>query len=214
MGGAGGTAGGPSGGAAGSASGGADIGGAGIGGAGTGGADTGGAGTGGAPCTSSPETCNGLDDDCDGLVDYDGAMSACLCQALDADARYIRCFRSKLVTETFCPDGYGLALVTSSAESNVIATLVTPNMYWVGLFQEADATTLGGGWVYADGSTSNPPWYAGAPNDDDGVEELTEDGDENCAVFLKADSSIYGLDDVRCTEDERPYLCEQLEPAP
>ncbi len=156
----------------------------------------------GAQCVPSPagETCNGLDDDCNGTVDD----SSCSCVPFNGPLgqSYKRCLFTTQLVNAQCGPGYRLAFPNDAAE----LTLLTGNLgganRWWSAFQPTDQLTLLGGWVGFDGTPVPPAtWNAGQPSD--GADNL-ENGEQQCARMTSN-----GAADTECT-DTYGYLCEEL----
>jgi hypothetical protein len=115
----------------------------------------------------SPETCNGLDDDCDGAID-DG-LAFCQCAMATFGGH----------TYAFCPQpstwnagsavcssgGYHLVAINSGAENNFVfntANTISNDKWWIGLNDIAQEGTF----VWENGSpVTYTNWAPGEPND-------------------------------------------------
>ncbi|MCB9685918.1 MAG: aryl-sulfate sulfotransferase [Alphaproteobacteria bacterium] len=137
------------------------------------------------------ETCDGVDDDCDGAVDElpscwscaaTGPVLVCDHGLPWADARQV------------CQDlGGDLVFIHSELENRAVAQLSAPGTYWVGLTD----TVTEGTFRWVDGTPATyTSWYRGEPND--------AGGDEDCV------SINYGGDgkwnDYRCS-GVQPFVC-------
>jgi hypothetical protein len=156
------------------------------------------AGTGGA-CRPSAETCNGRDDDCDGVIDED---AGCPCaREVRGGRTYLFCDarRSWVGAQVACASvGYALAKVETAAEdAQIHAGMVARGFAdtWIGL----NDATAEGTWRWADGSlVGYTHWDEGEPNDG---------GGEDCGVIMTTVGRTAEWDDRGCGS-ERPSVCE------
>jgi hypothetical protein len=163
--------------------------------AGSGGGDGGSGGT----CRPSVESCNGRDDDCDGLIDED---AACPCpREVRGGRTYLFCEarRSWVGAQVACASvGYTLAKVETAAEDAQIHAGMVARSFadtWIGL----NDATAEGTWRWADGSlVGYTHWDEGEPNDG---------GGEDCGVIMTTTGRTAEWDDRGCGS-ERPSVCE------
>jgi len=146
------------------------------------------------------ESCDGVDDDCDGHIDEGAA--GCPCEALVRDTQtYMVCPtpRSWAGARLFCEShGYTLAIVESAAEDAYLYDAIAARGFsdtWIGhndLLEE-------GRWVWLDGSPLvYSHWDEGEPNDG---------GGEDCGLIMTRHGRESEWDDRPC-ESERPHICE------
>ena len=144
------------------------------------------------------ETCDGVDQDCDGYVD-DGDVCDCAVEYY-GDHAYQMCKSDKKWTsarDACNGDGYELLTIDDSAENAwVVATMrgYSTSKYWWTGYNDRDREDT---WVWDDGSSSTyTNWYPGEPNDSGGEDcmELNRFGD---ATWNDADCS-----------DKKYYICE------
>ena len=193
-----------------------------------GGPTSGGGGSGGSgPCMPSRETCNGLDDDCDGIADEpdSGAGEACGCTWLTwSDRLYAACTTVGDFDQLACPAGTDLVVLGSAEEQAALYVLV-PDLgaaAFIGLRQDDDApqTAVGWRWVGRDNGAlvtrdgPLPPWSAGQPNDRAPLIETEpvslEDGRENCGFLFRTPSGEETMTDGMCSgPDVTRVLCEE-----
>lgn len=128
-----------------------------------------------AGCTSTPETCNSIDDDCNGLVD-DGA-DVCPCPIVENRGRtYAICDqpRSWDDARSFCQvAGYDLAVLETTQEHVELLDLARTRfdeIYWIGLHDmETEGT-----FVWVDGTPlGEDSWGPMQPDDFDTGEDCT-----------------------------------------
>ena len=148
------------------------------------------------------ETCNNVDDDCNGLVDDGTVCTTCDVEYYgDDNVPYLFCWSSRLSwtrSETAC-QGYGYELVTldDDDENTWVADTAyayAASRWWIGLNDRDTEGTYA--WSSGDG-VSYTNWAAGEPNDPGG----------------NADCVAIGRNDVDTWSDEtcpaaRPYVCE------
>jgi hypothetical protein len=143
------------------------------------------------------ETCNGRDDDCDGLVDE----AACPgCEALEWGGHvYLLCTlqRTWPLAQAACrASGYRLAAVDGPEEQAALAGLLAAQS-WIGATDAASEGTF----AWENGSTSTyANWFPGEPND--------LGPDEDC-VKIQHDAPFDGRwNDVSCVT-AAAYVCER-----
>jgi hypothetical protein len=151
------------------------------------------------------ETCNGLDDDCNGLVD-DGVTCG-TCDAVFLDGRtYQVCY--DLVThsaaaaacDALSPGAYHL--VSFDDDDDLVDLSATIGTFWTGL---VDQGTDDYAWVTGEASWHRSWLDAGTCGG-----ESAPDGDGECGLA----TDVYGcagVDDVDCNELHE-YVCEACEP--
>jgi hypothetical protein len=143
------------------------------------------------------EACDGADNDCDGVIDNDGA---CPCERVEgADGRgpYLHCDRRVPFdrARAFCEQfpTYSLALAHSSAEQAWLreALVDRPRPVWIG----ADDNDVEGEFVWHDGAPlTDSDWTADEPNNAGGAENCVQAYDD-------------GWNDQDCPDAHR-FLCE------
>ncbi len=184
-------------------------------------------GSGGAPCVPTEETCNGLDDDCDGVADEpdSGSGEACGCTWLTwSDRLYAACTTVGDFDQLTCPAGTDLVVLGSAEEQAALYVLV-PDLgtaAFIGLRQDDDAAQTAVGWrwvgrengalVKRDGPL--PPWSSDQPNDRAPQVEnepvALEDGRENCGFLFRTPSGEETMTDGACSgPGVTRVLCEQ-----
>ena len=152
------------------------------------------------------ELCNGLDDDCDGIVDGDQACD-CIERVNPSGHVYKDCGQASTLEAVQCGEGFELARVGSSEELSFLASfLLKGERRLIGAFQSSAANELNEGWRYSDLTpVANAPaffWLMGEPNDADGA----EDHEEECTSILNG-----GIVDQPCATDFSRFYCEELE---
>lgn len=148
--------------------------------------------TGGVSATS--ETCNTLDDDCDGNIDEGGA---CPCPVRErAGHSYLFCTASVswMEARNACSSfGYDLIILNDAAEDAFFVTEalgLAGGDWWIGASSGSD-----GVYYWVDGSPiTYDNWKSGQPN-----------GDDEC---VKADTSHSGEWDDKGCGGGRDYACE------
>jgi hypothetical protein len=144
-----------------------------------------------------PESCNGIDDDCNGLVDDD---DTCNCESFsDGFKEYFRCGPAQGLANALCPENFTIARVETAAEITFLGSIVPGSSYaLIGLFQDPGETTLAGGWATSDGVPASVSWATNEPDDNDS----TENAEEQCAML-----NVAGLVDASC-DYLAYYICE------
>ena len=178
----------------------------GDGGSGDGGDSTPGSGDGGSDsgedpedeCIPEEELCDGLDNDCDGMVDGEG-VCPCTFESHDGSS-YLFCGDSATWQDarTTCQDmGYDLAVIGSEDENLWIydrAADILGSQVWIGLHDLDEE----GSWFWVDGSA--PMYTAWADN------EPNDWGDgEDCAEMLRWEDPTWN--DSSCAQEEY-FICE------
>lgn len=172
----------------------------------------GGPGDSGAPdtgpgCIATPETCDGADEDCDGVID-NGTCTDCTRGTAGAST-YLWCGATERSFDDAVRDcasrGYQLVVIESAAENAAVAALAAggPDA-WIGLSDAAAEGT----WVWVDGQLAESGgvammyvnWRAGEPANGDG---------DDCAELDPGDGGRWN--DVGCG-GTRPILCEVAAP--
>ncbi len=155
------------------------------------------------------ETCNAIDDDCDGTAD-DSAVCPCeLFYHPDSLHPYLFCAveGTWYDAQADCAS-YGYALVTfdSQAELDWATTtavdVASSNPWWIGFTDEGQE----GNWTWEDGSPPNYlNWCGGEPNNSHGHECYPAD-DENCGMLNWGAGGCWN--DYPCMCDTIHYICE------
>jgi len=155
-----------------------------------------------APLTPT-ETCNGLDDDCDGVID-DGAGCPCTLRHLGGKA-YLFCTGrlSWPDAQTACrANGYELITINDGTENTFANQGLGMDLvddWWIGLNDRGSE----GSWVWSYSSSGHRNWGSGEPGS-------YQARDRDCVVIEDGSSGIedYGeWADHHCT-DTNPYICE------
>jgi hypothetical protein len=113
---------------------------------------------------------------------------------------YVACAAATGTSANAFSVGTWHAAVLDAPEKLMAATVVAgPNTLWIGLQQDAAATSPAMGWTWHGGTVAPQlPWAAGQPDDGDGV----ENGAEQCATLIGS-----GFSDAACTASH-PYLIQ------
>jgi hypothetical protein len=167
--------------------------------------NTGGVPTCGAPSTT-PELCNGIDDDQDGLIDEPSTSNTAACNGCTAVQRngfaYWFCtgtLHDLQPAENDCVSKGGhLASIHDQAEHDFIrtnmASLSSSTRFWIGL----DDQTTEGAYVWADGSVFDYHYFTCSPA------AITRTSAEDCVDVVLATGC---WDDDDCTGHTFPYVC-------
>jgi hypothetical protein len=169
------------------------------------------------PCGAHAEaaTCNGIDEDCNGLVDdgLDCGTPTCTAGTFWDRAYYV-CTHSRNAMESTqdCAVAAGATLVSidDPIEHGYLAQRSTSDA-WISLAQDADAPMSIANWHWGDGTSTYgipavlgvAPWDGGEPDDNGG----SENNQENCGALL-APGRMSHFDDRSCTSN-LPFLCER-----
>ncbi len=145
------------------------------------------------------EICNGVDDDCDDVVDEAG----CPCDVVAFDeSTYMLCQQEREWPEAreACQSyGYDLAVVDTPQEDAFLYQAIAQRGFpdtWVGLNDRADE----GRWVWLDGEALvHTHWDRGEPNNGG--------GGEDCGLIMTRDGRQSEWDDRPCGRDQT-YICE------
>ena len=142
------------------------------------------------------ETCDTVDNDCDG--DKDEAN--CPCTTVEyAGHVYMYCTSTATWAnaQTACRlYGYDLVTLETSAENSAVvsqANSTSATRWWMGY---NDRTTEGT-WAWSSGSGSYTNWHSGEPNNS---------GNEDCGELLRWSDTTWN--DESC-DDSLPYVCEE-----
>ncbi|MEC7520094.1 MAG: lectin-like protein [Myxococcota bacterium] len=149
------------------------------------------------------ETCNGVDDDCDGQIDE---MSVCGCPAeTRGGSTYLFCTSPERRWDdarTYCMTrGYDLAILNDMAEDRWVWARTTGDDTWIGLHDmraEAEYEWVDGTVIWAGGAARGfTNWRGGVPEDT---------ASQDCAQ-MDGDSSPGQWADHPCS-DPLPFVCE------
>lgn len=155
---------------------------------------------------ASDASCDGVDDDCDGLWDEDCTGSASCTARVFWDEVYYVCLDNMNFAEarTACQADGGDLAVLDDRFAIAFAADFTSEDTWTGLEQSAAGSEPDGGWSWIDGTSFTPSdadwdatWDTAQPS------SMTT---EDCA-FLKDSASQ--LQDHDCTTDRTRSLCAQ-----
>lgn len=152
-----------------------------------------------------PEGCDGVDQDCSGLIDDNGACAPCTVSHDATNRPYIFCDSTRLGwngARMFCQSaGYDLAIVDTPAENSwVAATATAGRSYWIGLHQPSSSWR----WVNGTNLSGWDAWAGGEPNNGGGC----CGPDEDCGEL---NSSSAQWNDYICDENRR-FICEIVPP--
>lgn len=157
---------------------------------------------------SAAETCNGIDDNCDGQIDND---AGCPCTQYNYGSNsYMFCTADRTWNQSknWCRSrGYELATIDDSDEQYwIIAAIRTysdiPNeSFWIGLNDRSPESSWRSGWKWISGASySYQAWRSGQPDDW---------GGEDCVEVNRWTWSAWwdNWNDYPCGEDIN-YICE------
>lgn len=158
-------------------------------------------------CIAVPETCDGTDEDCDGLID-NGTCTDCT-RGTSGGSTYLWCDGTRRSFDDAARDcasrGYQLVVIESAAENAAVTALAAggPDV-WIGLSDAASEGT----WVWVDGQVAQSGgvammyvnWRAGEP---------ANGGGDNCVELDPGDGGRWN--DVGCG-GTKPILCEVASP--
>lgn len=147
------------------------------------------------------EGCDGVDEDCSGLIDDNGGCDPCTVVYDATDRPYLYCDSNPqgwAGARTFCTSsGYHLVIVDTMAENSWVASQATPDRrYWIGLRQPPSSW----GWVNGTPLGGWDAWASGEPNNGG----CCGTPDEDCAEL---NSSSASWNDFDCDENRR-FICE------
>ncbi len=148
------------------------------------------------------ETCNGIDDDCNGLIDDGGVCSDCELEYYgDDDVPYLFCYGDRRAWSRAALEceGYGYEIVTIDDDTENSWVTNTANSYetgrwWIGL---SDRDTEGTYAWYSGTAVSYTNWAPGEPND--------PSGHSDCVAFGRNSTETWS--DEQCNA-ARPFVCE------
>jgi hypothetical protein len=146
------------------------------------------------------ESCNGQDDDCDGLTDEEG----CPCPVYTFGGHmYMFCTPTAnfaVARDTCAKSRYHLVKIENTTENKFIvdtAKAINNATWWIGLNDQA----VEGTYVWLDGSDAAfLTWTVGAPNNGGWR------GNQDCALILDIFAG-YNWNDAACTDQAR-FVCE------
>ena len=156
-----------------------------------------------AACIPVAETCNGLDDDCDTIIDEEARDCGAGCERLGRMGRsYIVCSteRSWPGAQRSCASlGYTLASIEDADEDRWLYDLIDARGFG-GTWHGHNDLVTEGRWVWDDGAPlTYENWDTDEPNDA---------GGEDCGIIMTTPHRAGRWDDRAC-DSERPYVCEQ-----
>lgn len=168
------------------------------------------------PCGDPAEAmrCDGVDDDCDGVVDEGVGCGGSHCVGSTFwDHVYWWCDhdRNSMQASTDCAsDTAGSLAVIGNATEHAFVGALSANEGWIALRQSRDQASTVAGWQWTDAGNTygipavqgTAPWAGGEPNDFD----YTENNDENCAM-LALDFRENRFDDRGCNATA-DFVCE------
>ncbi len=152
--------------------------------------------------TGATELCNGLDDNCDGLLDESGCSCTVVHLPRGGDAHtYQLCTAPRAWADAAADcvsSGYHLADLDDETENSAVWAAAeaedSTSTWWMGLNDQADE----GRFEWSGGSDSSfTSWRRGEPND--------FGGNEDCGAWVDDSAGLWN--DKRCT-DAFPYVCE------
>jgi hypothetical protein len=148
---------------------------------------------------SGPERCDGVDNDCNGVVDD---LNVCPCDPFGLDDRkylFCRSIANWADAQSFCARfGYHLTSIRSASEDHWLEQTVASlgnSKWWIGLNDIGKK----GRWQWLDGTPYGyQHWGAGEPNDAGGMEDC---------VQLNRFGVDGGWNDEPC-DGALPFVCE------
>jgi len=156
------------------------------------------------------ETCNTMDDDCDGYADEDGVCGCAVEYWPDYEHPYQFCEIALTWDEAQAAcqaDGYALVTFDTEPELSWATRTVggyASNYWWIGFTDTASE----GSWVWEDASAVGyQNWCSGEPNNSHALECVSESA-EDCAMLNWGSGGCWN--DYPCSCDWPFYICEGL----
>jgi C-type mannose receptor len=146
---------------------------------------------------SRPESCNGIDDDLDGVIDQKGCTDRV--EHFQGHAyMFVKAEKTWASARSHCASfGYHLATIDGVDENNFIRGIaegIESDEWWIGFNDIATENSF----VWEDGSHSTfTNWSSGSPDDF---------FNQDCAVLISSDAT--GAWNDKACDDQRPFVCE------
>ncbi len=157
----------------------------------------------------APESCNSIDDDCDGAVDEGAACESCHAEK-HAGHLYLFCTKARTwqqARNVCLSEGLDLATSNNTGEDNWMYGKAIGYQQAIGWWFGINDIAQEGSFVWANGETPGfTNWKAGEPNDADGAWGPAED----CGSVVGY-GGVPGWNDLDCTYWQVPYVCEDLD---